>query len=69
MIEFGIIGIINGFLLFRIYDGILAAQKRLDIAEEMINDLANQYMILLHVRRQGNVIELRPEAALKETEH
>lgn len=43
--------------------------KRLNLAEEMIHDLANQYMILLHVRREGNVIELRPEMVIKEKLH
>ena len=43
--------------------------KRLNIAEEMIHDLANQYMILLHVRANNQVIELRPEMAIKEKLH
>jgi len=43
--------------------------KRLNIAENLINDLANQYMILLRIRREGKVITLQPEMALKEREH
>lgn len=44
-------------------------EKRLNIAEEMIHDLANQYMILLHVRREGKVIRLEADMAIKEREH
>ena len=46
-----------------------AIEKRLNLAEEMIHDLANQYMILLRVRVNNEVIELRPEMALREKLH
>lgn len=69
MIESIIIFFFFSMLLYCMNERQTIMMKRLDLAEEMIHDLANQYMILLRVRVNNEVIELRPEMALKEKLH